>query len=619
VAQEGIDLPGIGDKLLQRLEHQLGGREELIAALDRGDVAQLSSVQGISRRRAVRMVQAHRGDSLDWLVTDDAEPLAREALEPFLDRAVTKLGRARLETLAPAGDEDTYAQRLDELADRLDELADHDLDDVVDALEGVQHPSEPRPQPERDVAVLLDEGPVLEGVRERDLDRWVEVVTENDAVDHHGVVLSATTGPTPQGAVHVTVGRAWEAVPWADRAWAETNRELLEALAQLAELLDVDDHATPILEALEAESVAEPPELGEIARECVDLANETVEEEIEDVSISGQDVLEVMQGGRSKAVQTVISEAQQQARERFKDETGLVGAPFSDEYPLEVDRQALERLEREQRQDRALERYRAAKEVAAAVQEHRDGVEAMVSQAIELDRWQAVARATEDLDLGVPEPADGFSVEGALHLDLRPDGTPVDYPLPDGVALLTGANSGGKTTLIETLAQIAWLAHLGLPVPADEAQVPLLDGLAYYERPRQLGAGAFEGFLRTIEDLLLDGEDVLVLADELEAMTELEAAAAILAEVVERLDARQAPAVLVTHLAPYILEHVDARTDGIEAKGLDEDNQLVVDRTPKVDVVARSTPELILQRLRNTAEDEREQLYESMIERLGRE
>jgi len=111
---------------------------------------------------------------------------------------------------------------------------------------------------------------------------------------------------------------------------------------------------------------------------------------------------------------------------------------------------------------------------------------------------------------------------------------------------------------------------------------------------------------------------VLVLADELEAMTELEAAAAILAEVVDRLDERDAPAVLVTHLAPYILEHVEARTDGIEAQGLDEDNELIVDRTPKVDVVARSTPELILQRLRNTADAEREQLYDSMIERLER-
>jgi hypothetical protein len=618
VAQEGIDLPGIGDKLLQRLERQLGGREELIAALDRGDVAELSQVQGISRRRAVRMVQAHRGDATDWLVTDDAEELAREALDPFLDRAVTKLGRAHLETLAPTTDEETFRQRLDARGGWIERLDDHDLDDVVDALEGVEHPTEPRPQPERDVAVLLDEGPILDQAREEDLDRWVEIVTENDHVDHHGFVLAATNDPAPQGAVHITVGRAWEAAPWADRAWAETNRELLEALSHLAELLDTDDHATPILEALDEEGVEEIPDLGEIARECVETANETVEEEIEDVSISGQDVLEVMQGGRSKAVQAVISDAHQEARELFKERTDLVGAPFTDEYPLEVDHQKLERLEREQRQDRALERYRAAREVAAAVREHREGVEAMVADAIELDRWQAIARTAHELGLGVPQPADSFSVEGALHLALRPEGTRVDYPLPDGVALLTGANSGGKTTLIETLAQVAWLAHLGLPVPADEADVPVLEGLAYYERPRQLGAGAFEGFLRTIEDLLLDGEDVLVLADELEAMTELEAAAAILAEVVDRLDDREAPAVLVTHLAPYILEHVDARTDGIEAQGLDEDNELVVDRTPKVDVVARSTPELILQRLRNEADDERHALYESMIERLER-
>ncbi len=565
------------------------------------------------------MVKAHRGDTLQWLVTDDAQTLAHQALEPFLDRAVTKLGRARLETLAPLDEEAKLGERLGQARRRIEELAEHDLDTAVEALGGVEHPTDPRPQPERDIAVLLEEGDVLERVREMGLDRWVEIATEDDAIDHHGVILAAITGPTPKGSVHITVSQPWQAVPWANQAWAEANRELLEALAHLAGLLDIDDHATPILQALDAQAVAQPPELTEVARECIQRANETVEEEIEDVSISGQDVLEVLQGGQSKTVQSVITEARSQARSAFEEQTGLIAAPFSDEYPLEVDFRAIERLEQEQRQDRALERYRAAREVASAVEEHRAGIEAMVSAAIDLDRWQAIARAADELDLTVPNLADELAVEGALHLDLRGSGTPVDYPVPRGVALLTGANSGGKTTLIETLAQIAWLAHLGLPVPADDAEVPVLDGMAFYERPRQLGAGAFEGFLRTIEDLLLDGGNVLVLADELEAMTELEAAAAILAEVVERLDARDAPAVLVTHLAPYILEHIDARTDGIEAKGLDEDNELVVDRTPKIDVVARSTPELILQRLRNEAEEERRELYESMIERLGRD
>ena len=56
---------------------------------------------------------------------------------------------------------------------------------------------------------------------------------------------------------------------------------------------------------------------------------------------------------------------------------------------------------------------------------------------------------------------------------------------------------------------------------------------------------------------------------------------------------------LVTHLAPSIIEAAgkEMRTDGIEARGLDENLELIVDRTPRRNHLARSTPELIVRRL----------------------
>jgi hypothetical protein len=39
------------------------------------------------------------------------------------------------------------------------------------------------------------------------------------------------------------------------------------------------------------------------------------------------------------------------------------------------------------------------------------------------------------------------------------------------------------------------------------------------------------------------------------------------------------------------------RVDGIEAKGLDENLELIVDRSPHFNFIAKSTPELILRRL----------------------
>ncbi len=618
MTEEGIlELPGIGPKLLKRLERQLGGPDGVLEALERGDVVALSSVTGVSRQRAVEIVQAHRGEALDWLRTGNAEDLARGSLAPFLERAVTRMGRAKLETLAPTTDRDRLEDRLSEARAWFDRLDDVDLDPVVQALREVQHPTTPRPKPERDVTIYLEEGHLMDQVREEGLDRWVDIANDDmPSADQQTLVLAATMGEVPRGAVHVPPGEPWEIVPWADVAWAETNRDLLEALASLADHLETEDHATPLLEALAKEGPREEVDLADLAEDCVTEANQTIEQALEETTLSGKDVLQVLQGGSSTAVETVVSEARAEARQRFEAASGMTGAPFSHEYPLEIHPGKVRELERQIRADQAMDRFRSSVEVAKAVRAHRQGVQAMVSAAIELDRWQAAVRAARDLGLSLPSLGGDLSVTGALHLELEGQGDPVDYPVPNDVVLLTGANSGGKTTLLETLGQVASLTHLGLPVPAAQATVPVLDGLAYYARPRQLGAGAFEGFLKTIEDVLLSDDHILVLADELEAMTELEAASAIIAEVVDHLKARGCPTVLVTHLAPFILEHIEARVDGIEAKGLDEDNELAVDRTPKVGHLARSTPELILQRLRNQATGDRRAVYEGMLERL---
>ena len=609
-------LPGIGPKLRRRLEVALGGAEGVTAALDAGDVAALSQVTGVSRQRAVRLVQAHRGEEMAWLRTDPARELAADALGAFLSEAVTSMGRAQLETLAPTRDAGTLDARLSEARAWLDRLAGVDLAPVRAALRRVALPTNPRPRPVRDVTVLFDEGPLFDQVRKEGLDRWVDTVAAGEEVWGDTLVLSASMQDLPRGALQITPSASWQAVPWADLAWAQANRELLEALSALHPVLGGEDAAGPILAALERDTSSAERDLGELAARCVAEANQAVEAGLEEVTLSGKELLEVMQGGSNRALERLVHEARNEARLTFEREGRVVGDPFTDTYPLQVDPRAVGQLERQIAADAALEEYRSALAVAAAVRQHRDAITLLVREAIELDRWQAVARAAERLGLTLPQLGAHFTVEGALHLALGGEGDRVDYPVPEGVALLTGANSGGKTTLLETLGQIAFLAHVGLPVPAAHAEVPVLDGLAYYARPRQLGAGAFEGFLRTIEEVLLADERVRVLADELEAMTELEAASAILAEVVARLDARQAPAVLVTHLAPFLLEHVEVRVDGIEATGLDDDNELVVARTPRVGHLARSTPELILQRLRNTAKGERRALYESMLTRL---
>jgi dsDNA-specific endonuclease/ATPase MutS2 len=101
----------------------------------------------------------------------------------------------------------------------------------------------------------------------------------------------------------------------------------------------------------------------------------------------------------------------------------------------------------------------------------------------------------------------------------------------------------------------------------------------------------------------------LVLADELEAITEPGASARIIACMLDELNRRDSVAVFVSHLAEDVRRYSNTlvRVDGIAADGLDENNNLRVRRSPRYNYLAKSTPELILERLvRSTAGREKE-------------
>jgi dsDNA-specific endonuclease/ATPase MutS2 len=139
-------------------------------------------------------------------------------------------------------------------------------------------------------------------------------------------------------------------------------------------------------------------------------------------------------------------------------------------------------------------------------------------------------------------------------------------------------------------------------VPAERARVGRVDELHYHATSQgTLDAGAFESTLREFGDLVTEVSErrrVLVLVDELESITEPGASALIVAGILEALDRRDATAVFVSHLAREIREaaETDLAVDGIEAHGL-ADGELQVERSPVKGSLARSTPELIVEKL----------------------
>jgi DNA mismatch repair protein MutS2 len=225
-------------------------------------------------------------------------------------------------------------------------------------------------------------------------------------------------------------------------------------------------------------------------------------------------------------------------------------------------------------------------------------------------------------------------VENARNLSLAADGDDVQSvtyavgehglahpPTGDRVAVLTGANSGGKTTLLETLCQVAVLAHMGLPVPADQAEVGQVDAVVFHRRHASFNAGVLEATLNSVVPPVSKGDRTLMLVDEFEAITEPGSAADLLHGLVTLTVDEEALGVFVTHLADDLEPlPTTARTDGIFAEGLDQHLDLLVDYQPRFETVGKSTPEFIVSRLVADAGDRAERAgYETLARAVGEE
>jgi DNA mismatch repair protein MutS2 len=651
-------ISGVGEKTAASLAEL----DDAEAALRRGDVATIARAPDISEGRAAAIVRAairrEHGDDGGFLATDRSREIYDEVLGLLQERAVTDYGAKRLETLFPS----TEQSRIEEVRAFADAAIERDPDpELLDALGGVE-PLEP-----------------VEGIRVRerciataDAERYaeaeaavpelpVEVIEERRELGELGrsystvYVLDAEfAGIDVEGDVRVlpdALETPEELVPERTLAFFATNRERLRAAAEVHEvagtnpdcdldtlrsaLTRVDDEGGIVGdEELERLSVA-VDDLDAAVGTAESVANDHLREAIseKDVTIEGTDFLSLVeQGARvdsllSRELADDYDAAVEKAREHVVESLALdageaefVERVFGGEpsFPLENNEEAVSRLRTELTAERDRRANRLETELAAELRELRDPAEAMVADALELDVELAVSRFARDFDCTMPTfSGSGFVIEGGRSplLDVGfADVDPVDYEV-EGVTLLSGVNSGGKTSTLDLVGLVVVLAHMGLPVPAESARVGRVSELHYYAKSQgTLDAGAFESTLRDFGELVEGASGRLVLVDELESITEPGASAKIIAGILEELHEQDATAVFVSHLADGIRDAAafEVAVDGIEAVGL-VDGELRVDRSPKKNHLARSTPELIVEKL---AGDAGTGFYRSLLEKF---
>ena len=655
-------IPGVGEKTAQALRTL----EDPVAVVESGDVAAIARAPGVTEARAARVARGairHRHDDTDRvLATDRAREVYRDAMELLQSRTVTTYAEKRLETFYPSAS----ASRIDEVQSFVETATTRDpAPAVLDALEGVEPLVDPPPVRVRDRCLATTDAETLARAEAAVPELSVETVdTGRDVAElarSYATVIvldEAFAGMDVDGDVRVrpdALETPAETVPERLLAFFSTNRERLEAAAAVHAVADLDpaadlDALADALDRLDDDgTIAGDAELDRLtaAVDDLDAAVATAESVADDhlrgvirerdVTIEGTDFLSLVeQGARVDSLldreladeyETAVEKACEHLVDALRldpEEAELAGRVFGGDpsFPLEHTETAVSRLRTELAAARDRRAARLKAELAADLGALREPVEALVRDALELDVELAIARFAHDFDCVLPEvcdPGDGpdVQIDGGRSplLDVAfASVDPVDYDV-DGVRLLSGVNSGGKTSTLDLVALVVVLAQMGMPVPASAVRLDRFTEIHYYAKSQgTLDAGAFEATLRDFGDLVDGADGRLVLVDELESITEPGASAKIIAGILEALDEQSTTAVFVSHLAREIraAAATTLAVDGIEAVGL-VDGELQVNRSPREGHLARSTPELIVEKL---AEERGGGFYAGLLEKF---
>ncbi|MFH1289893.1 MAG: hypothetical protein ABIH92_00635, partial [Nanoarchaeota archaeon] len=330
--------------------------------------------------------------------------------------------------------------------------------------------------------------------------------------------------------------------------------QIVEELSPLSYLFDKKQNKKITRELVEEK-------LGEIKKE--------IAQKVKELNISGDSLLEVLnKGSLPTELKIIVKES--------ISKSNLPEEIFLQQIPVEIDEKELEKTLRAQDINEFANLAEEIKKNSPLLVQIPKKIRELEIQLLLFDFKSTISCWIAGS--AFPQVSTVLNFENASNEFLE-NPFPINFHLNEEhrCSILTGANSGGKTTLVEHAIQLLSYAHLGLPVKGS-LKFPIFSEIYYFAKNKgSMSKGAFETLLTQLSKIN-PGNKTLILADEIEAVTEPGVAGKMIAASAKYFIDQGCFLIFATHLGQEIQKILPdkARIDGIEAKGLDENNELIV-------------------------------------------
>lgn len=631
------DIKGVGNKLSSKILKEVGGEENLRRIVDNLELENLISIDGISQRKAIEIMNQLLGNpKQNFLKNEKAFQLYDEIIEKILSYSNTDYSKNRILLISPLNNENEINNRLNFVMDAKEAVSDLPIIKLRGLMKNLAEPEEFELNYDSSKLIVVESEEDNQYLTELGLNQYYPIVTAVNSPEfaeklhsYELIFYIYSNGTLDFGDLNNLIMISKEAsideiIPDKIIGYFNKNRSLFSQVSQIRKILNKETVLNDIDSVLDSIGLVEKENIDfdEILLDVKSYGDDRLKNEIKKVDLEGNEILDLLNHDMPSKLDKIFNKILNELGEMIYEKTSIKFNPFLEKYPLEIDDNEVYRIKQDLNSKVENNLFDMKIKVAKYLSSIKDKAYDEVMEIIRFDYMFTLGSFAYEYDLHKPFISNDFKLEGAIHLNLAlKDSNKVqriNYELTEdnNVALLTGANSGGKTTLLETISQVSIMTQMGLPVACNHAEVPIFDELYHFSKKRSLDAGAFESFLRVFIPIVTTNSKKLVLLDELEGITELDASVKIISSFIELIKKTDSFAIIVTHMAKELVNYTDIRVDGIEAKGLDENYELIVDRTPKMNYLARSTPELILKRIYENSNGNLKEVYGEILKKF---
>ena len=532
------NIKGIGDKISEKIIKSVGGEEELQKIVEDVDVERIINIDGISQRKAIDIMNQLLNNPKDeFIKSDRAMELYEDIINKILAYSNTKYSKNRILLLSPSKDIEKINSQLDFVMDAKQHVSQLPIIKLRGLMKNLKEVEEVKAEYNPSKAILVESDEDNSYLTDLGLNQYYPILTASDSpllreelMNYDLVFYVYSQGILDfEGMPNLVMinieDNDYEIVPEKIINFFIQNKDLFTRVHEIQKIRNKESVLGEIIPIIDEVNIIDKREVDieKLVYSLKEDMDDELEKSIKQVDLEGDEILNLLNNNFPPKIKKIFDEIINKRKEIIYEKTGIRFDPFLRKYPIEIDDTEIERIILEQSSKKENDIFDIKRNAAIELNSIKEKAIKEVEDVIKFDYEFSLGSFAYEYDLCRPEFSEEIELNGALHLELalkkdKDQIQKVDYKLTqdENIALLTGANSGGKTTLLETLTQISIMAQIGLPVSADSAKIKLFDEIYHFSKKRSLDAGAFESFLNVFIPIVTTDSEKLVLLDELE-------------------------------------------------------------------------------------------------------